>query len=327
MSSKPKIVAVIGFILVCAVLVSCPFFQSETGVGGTGALQIELATVRKRTLLPDLVTDPAYFEISGVGPAERTFFASTSVSTTTFEELAIGFWDITAAAHNESGASIGRGSGTTKVRTGEIVSIQLHITPVPGQGAASVSVVWNGFLVAVPEVLGQLRSGLGAVIDLPFSIVARGEARADLTGLEAGYYTMSVSLMDGETVVAGLAEVVRILAGETTEGFYRCENINKPGQAIYIQAESLIIAWEPPESSIVMGYRVYYRNRGTFDWTALGEAPAQSPFYVVTAAALPFGAYEFAISSLSVNDESGLHCSMDDSAEPSFGWYVVWSAP
>ena len=334
MSGETKIAAIAGFIFVCIVLVSCPLLRPESdfGASGTGSLHIELGahagTLQEKTLLPDLDMAPSFFGISGSGPAGSTFLFSTGGTTITFNDLAFGLWQIDVDAYNESGALIGRGSGAAEVRTGETTTFYALIEPAPGQGAFSISVIWNGSLVETPTVQGRLQSGSETFVDLASTVIDGGSAVADAVDLDSGYYTMSVNLLDGGFVVAGLVEVVRITAGAVTEGNYQFEQINKPGKPIDIQAAYFTIAWDPPASSIVTGYRVYYRNRGSYEWMVLGEVPAvQLPTFTVSEDTLPYGAYEFAISALNGAGESNLHSSMDNSADPAFGWYVVWSGP
>jgi hypothetical protein len=43
---------------------------------------------------------------------------------------------------------------------------------------------------------------------------------------------------------------------------------------------------------------------------------------------LPYGVYEFAVTSVSTDGlESEIHSSLDDNADPAGGWFLDWRAP
>lgn len=100
--------------------------------------------------------------------------------------------------------------------------------------------------------------------------------------------------------------------------------------SVLVQAETLTLHWTEPEpgshAGLALGYRVYYRERGTAAWIMLDEIPyTPNPMIDVSSSLLPYGKYEFGVTIFSSSDaESALHTSLDPTADPSTGWYVDW---
>ena len=100
---------------------------------------------------------------------------------------------------------------------------------------------------------------------------------------------------------------------------------------IPVTGESFTVAWDTSSSSVDQ-YLLYYRPRGETHWHALsavdaGEAEGGSVTFEVDKDVLEVGpgAYEFAVSSVYDGEESELHTSLCEEAEPDRGWYVSWA--
>ena len=95
----------------------------------------------------------------------------------------------------------------------------------------------------------------------------------------------------------------------------------------------LTLAWDPPLSGIpnrqseVVNYQIYYREHGTDYWRFLAEIPATPhPEYTVEHRQLGNGLFDFAVSAVTKSGQaSPLHSSLDSSADPISGWYVLWA--
>lgn len=95
-------------------------------------------------------------------------------------------------------------------------------------------------------------------------------------------------------------------------------------QPITLSGPSFTLAWDD-DSSETVSYTVYWRNRGATSWQLLASDLAE-PEYTVSTEILSHGSYEFAVSSVSSDgQESDLHESLDEDAEPE-PWYLEWSA-
>jgi hypothetical protein len=101
---------------------------------------------------------------------------------------------------------------------------------------------------------------------------------------------------------------------------------------ITISSKTITLEWDPspiefpspPLSSSI--YRVYIKRHGFNLWTLVGEIPATAtPSFTINHADFGDGSYDFAVSSVnSLNRESHIHSSLDASAYPYGGWYIVW---
>jgi hypothetical protein len=100
------------------------------------------------------------------------------------------------------------------------------------------------------------------------------------------------------------------------------------GKAIEIKTkeDTVTIAWDPPATPTT-AYRIYYRRHGTVLWIQLDEIPAtDNPQYVLHLADFGEGEFDFGVSSIDDADqESEIHTSLDITADPSSGWYLLWS--
>ena len=106
------------------------------------------------------------------------------------------------------------------------------------------------------------------------------------------------------------------------------------GESMQILHKSteLTLAWDPPLTDIpnrpteVAAYQIYYREHCTCDWLLIGEIPAsRHPEYTIDYSRIDAGLYDFAVRAITVDDRaSPLHTSLDSSADPVSGWYVLW---
>ena len=100
------------------------------------------------------------------------------------------------------------------------------------------------------------------------------------------------------------------------------------GQAIPIktQQDTVTLAWDPP-SGPVETYRIYYREHGVLMWEMLDEiAATPSPEYVLNIAQFGEGSFDFGVSAVDSSDqESAIHTSLDITADPTTGWYLIWA--
>jgi hypothetical protein len=100
------------------------------------------------------------------------------------------------------------------------------------------------------------------------------------------------------------------------------------GKAIEIRTknDTVTLAWDPPDTPTA-AYRIYYRVHGTLAWTLLDEVPAApNPEYVLNIAQFGEGSFDFGVSSIDPSDqESNIHTSLDITADPTSGWYLIWS--
>ena len=91
-----------------------------------------------------------------------------------------------------------------------------------------------------------------------------------------------------------------------------------------VRGPSFTLAWDAG-GSMVATYRVYWREPGASAWEVLEPAASETQS-TESEEDLPYGTYEFAVSSVCPEgEESDLHHSFDDSADPQ-PWILHWVA-
>jgi hypothetical protein len=208
----------ISVVLVIA-FVGCRFPQWLTG-----DLVINTDSSQAKTLLPAVSMDIADYEVSGDGPSSETFLTNSSTGNTEMANLVAGEWLISVKAMNADGTVIADGSTTTTVPAGGTANAAVTVTPLAGTGALNLTVSWPSGVLASPSVAGTITDPSGLAQDLSFTI-SGSEATTSVTGLSAGYHTLSVQVLDSGVVAAGGMEVARILADTTTTGTMTFQNV------------------------------------------------------------------------------------------------------
>ena len=213
------------FFALLVILASCS--MPGTGVeGDEGSIAITVSDAPVRTLLPPIDMNPVSFDVSGVGPSGKTFSQSTTSASLVVNKLQFGTWAVTVSAKNAAGTVIGRGTGTAVVVTGQQTSLAITVAPLPGTGTLDLDVTWTAADVPTPSISAQLLPSTGAAIPLAF-VMATGSASCLKTGIAAGYYTLTLKLLDNGVLVMGAVEVVRIVTGQTTSGLFDFTQLNK----------------------------------------------------------------------------------------------------
>jgi hypothetical protein len=130
------------------------------------------------------------------------------------------------SAKNSAGTVIGRGTGTAAIVTGQQTALAVTVTPLSGTGTLDLDVTWTAAEVQTPSIDAQLLPSSGSAIPLAFTL-ASGRGDCTKTGVAAGYYTLTVKLLDNGVLAMGAVEVVRIVSGQTTSGVFDFTQINK----------------------------------------------------------------------------------------------------
>jgi hypothetical protein len=95
---------------------------------------------------------------------------------------------------------------------------------------------------------------------------------------------------------------------------YTCEN------------DTVTVAWDAPASEVA-SYKLFYRQHETGTWTLVTEIPAQSdPSVTLNHADFGNGSYDFGVEAVAEGGaESPMHTSLDNTAQPTSGWYLIWN--
>lgn len=291
-----------------------------------GEMDIRLDAETMRSALPGLDSELSYYIIEATH-TEGDFLELVSLSTSVhLTELRPGEWTLRVLACNSNDEVLAEGTGTLLVEPGGNSSLTIVLYDVTGSGTLGLSLVWNDDLMAEPRLLLDMTTLDGVPVPVSYN-VETGMATGETTGLSAGFYKLAVTLLDGESVVAGTVEIVLIRNETVTSVDLDLSLINKKGTEIKLAATDFTISWDSDDLSVDL-YRIYYREHGSFNWVLLGSTDSGADLeYSIGNSMLAYGVYDFAVSSVSGAEESELHSSMDDTAVPATGWYINWESP
>jgi hypothetical protein len=136
------------------------------------------------------------------------------------------------------------------------------------------------------------------------------------------------------TSLLGLAAALLLSVSATGCNLMLFKNMGDSGSRQLVHKSSkLTLAWDRPRSDIpnrpteVTNYQIYFREHGTPYWSLLAEIPASAhPEYTVEHERLGNGVFDFAVRSIAKDGRvSTLHTSLDSTADPITGWYVMWA--
>lgn len=286
--------------------------------------------VNSRTVESDLSTQMSLFHVIFSNTDGEEVMVETEDTVVEAALPALGTWDITVDGFNENLYQVAQGTGSIHLESGSQESVAIKLQAIDGDGTSAFQLQWNPVQVRSPAVTAELVDTSGQAVPLTFTL--NGDGTAESTGsVAAGFYTLHAQLLDDGVVVAGVAEVVQILAGGTSQQLFSFDSVNKPGVVVSVDSESFTVEWnevidaETGEPLTVTGYRLYYREHGSYQWTEVDDTAAGVTSYTVDSTMLPPGDYELAVSALYLDKESDLHTSFDDTADPTYGWYVSWN--
>jgi hypothetical protein len=289
----------------------------------SGALSIALDTADSAG---SRSISPASYLFSGTGPEGEEFSILAGPEGVSVDYLKTGIWTIRGEGFNEAGELLVTGESTLMVEPGQINQVSLNLAPLPGEGSINVRAQWNANHTVSPAARVIITGGSGESETYSLTLAGSGAAEGLFSGLAAGNYLVAVQILDSGELVTGSAWTVRVLKDQEVELMVPFDLLNKVGKRIEITEEEFTIAWDSDyQDGFPDEYRMYYRHRGEESWVLLSSVPYGSdPSFLVSRDILAYGTYEFAVSSVEAGNESDLHTSMDDTADPGTGWYVDW---
>lgn len=197
----------------------------------SGSLRISIGSgngLQPLSLLPDTSMVPAEYRLRGSGPAQTSFETATTGGLLDVHDLQIGEWRIEVSAVNGDDLEIGYGAATVMVEAAVRNEIALSVRPLSGTGLLSLTVGWPADQLQAPAISAALTDRDGTSRSLQFESVAAGQAEYHDPAVDAGYYTLVLQLSEGDSVVAGAVETVRIVRDAHTEGSFRFDDLNHP---------------------------------------------------------------------------------------------------
>ncbi len=199
--------------LVLLVSVGC---ESETD---SEDMRIILDKEVSRTIIPaDLDLSISEYNITCVGPDNKTHSYSTKRSTFLLQGVPVGSWTITAEGCNEKGTPLVKGSTTFNLNKGN-TSVTVVLNELIGQGSLNLVYTWEGNNVEDPSVEVSIEDQNGnSYMSARKLEVKNSSATLTLSEIPAGSYIVHAILYDRNQKAAGYTEAVRIVDNKATTG-------------------------------------------------------------------------------------------------------------
>lgn len=272
-----RAVALLGLAVGLVAITSCDlgFFDE------TGNLEVSVGSVSTLTLVPDIDMTVHTYRLDGSGPDGAAFTETISGGSTVIRGLTTGDWVVDVTGMNADGTAIASGSGSIEVVPGETADLSVTVRPFDGPGSLDVQVSWPAADVADANLSADLLAADGTSQSVTVSLGGSGAATITAGSIPAGYYSLSLQLFDGGTVVAGAVESTRIADGAVTSGTVAFSDVNEPTGDVDIIIDPDLD--EPLEITIGGGVDAIARG-GSMDVTAsvdnAGGEPVNFSWYV-----------------------------------------------
>jgi hypothetical protein len=238
-------------LLLCAltgILIGCELCERDFSLSqeimpaeGKGALILELdeGPFSGKTLTPSISMEIGSFDIYGEGPDPSVDLFEDLGNTTgslSRADLTPGEWIIRVDARNpnvegdpdRNGTIIGHGEAIVQINAGAVTTAQIEVEPFAGPdhtGELYLAIQWQRGTIPNPSIeYSFTRAGSSTQVPLTFSKHPPGNPDrfvCEDAVLEAGYYFLTLQLLSGNELYRGIAEAVRIVAGETTSKTYQ----------------------------------------------------------------------------------------------------------
>jgi hypothetical protein len=187
---------------------------------GTLLLILSSGEMPTKTIAPPLDMNIAYYDVYGDGPDSATFSRLQIPGPTLMQSsLVAGEWTIIVDAFNVDDELIGDGSVVVTISAGQITQAEVPVVPLEGTGSLAINISWPEGMVTSPVVTGTLTADGEAPQNISFTL-EENSASFTAVALDVGYYVLMVELYDGENVIWGQLEAVRILKDKLSEAAY-----------------------------------------------------------------------------------------------------------
>lgn len=209
----------LSILFISTALLSLGGCKEESANRSTLHLSMQKGESTSRSLLPkDTPLEVSRYVIEGQGPQDSTFSVMSNTSSISVEGLLIGQWNLDAIGQNEKGVDLVHGSKSITLAK-EPTETVIILDALSGSGTMDVTLSWDYQMIANPSLVVQLIDSDNNATTLTPLINNISTGQAKYSALyPSGSYLLQAKLYSGSVVVAGCAEVIRIVGGKTTEG-------------------------------------------------------------------------------------------------------------
>lgn len=255
----------------------------------------------EKTIVPRLDLNVSAYDIYGAGPENR-FFNLLDVTTSTVWQASLvpGEWAISVNARNKDGVIIGKGHTKAAITAGKITHARATVCPVRGEGTLGLQVIWPQDIIENPIIKAEITPAEGPGQPLPFVLGCGMRSAVFCGSLKSGYYTVSIHLYDGDDLLWGTVEAVRIIAGVKT-----CK--------IYVLEKDMF------HGGLMLSVKLDMQNPVDIDFTGAEEWILSGSEMTVTAmTSEPVDIYQWYLDGILLESETGPTVTVGNTLGPGF---------
>ncbi|MCG8571771.1 MAG: fibronectin type III domain-containing protein [Spirochaetes bacterium] len=95
---------------------------------------------------------------------------------------------------------------------------------------------------------------------------------------------------------------------------------------IEVSGNTFVLEWSAPSTGSPDSYNIYFKEHNYGTWELIDSVNSTTFDYIIDYTQLDGNNYhDFGITAMYGTEESLLHMSTSDKADPDNGWYVIWS--
>jgi hypothetical protein len=224
--------SILVLLLFLGLSAGCTLFQGVSP--GTLVLKFQLhdalapkstpGKAEARSIVPSSPWLPQSYLVSGTGPDGAVFSAESS-QTSLKQKLAPGTWTIEVQALASGGTAVASGMTTCDLEPSLSTQASVTLCPLSGKGSLNLSIELNFAVPSDCKFSAKLTYvGRPGSVDVPTQSpiemeIPTSDPRISCPSVEAGQYTLSLILLDGQgSAVGGCFETILVLAGYETSG-------------------------------------------------------------------------------------------------------------
>ena len=214
------------FAVLVLLLTGCanPFSTPNAAEEGSLTFRFSDGALSALTIGPGDSAAIETYHITGEGPNGASFVLSEispEEPAVSKSGLVPGQWDIAAEARNAAGTVLLTSATEVTVAGGTGTVVTMVLEPVEGEGDLELRISWptesERDLSVVAELEAVATEATEQLAFVPDESAGEGRVGVEYEGSwDAGYYVITIQLLDGEAVVWGDAAAVWVLAGEQT---------------------------------------------------------------------------------------------------------------
>ena len=192
------------------------------GVGsklGAMTVSVTSTTTAGKQIVPAISMTCASYNLTVMDNSDNIVLTDTITGSKTYSSLAVGTYTVALVGLNASGTPIGGGSSSVTIVGGQTTPVTVTVNETSGKGSLNVQMDWTANAFASPVITSTLAYGSGTPAPITWTL-GTNSATYSNSALLNGWYILEADITNSgnSTVLAGFADLVRIVAGQATSG-------------------------------------------------------------------------------------------------------------